>query len=63
LTFDRKGVELVVIYWDVGVLGVFEAPPLIVTLDRLSRDLVNQLLAQAVAGLLVDLSEGHLLSR
>ena len=45
LTLDRKGVEFVVIYGNVGVLGVFVAPSLIVTLDRLSRDLVNQLLA------------------
>jgi hypothetical protein len=54
---DRKGVEFIVVHRDVGVLGVFVAPALILALDRLSRDLVDQLLAQTVAGLLVDLAE------
>ena len=60
---DRKGVEFVVIHRDVGVLGVFVAAALILALDRLAGDLVDQLLAQAVAGLLVDLAERDTLGR
>ena len=63
LALDRKGLQLFVIHWDVGVLGVFVAAALGLALDRLSRDIVDQLLAQAVAGLLVDLAERDPLGR
>jgi hypothetical protein len=41
LALDRNGVELVVIYRDVGVLGVFVAPAPGLALNRLARDLVD----------------------
>ena len=63
LALDRKGVEFVVVHRDVGVLGVFVAAALVVALDRLAGDLVDQLLAQAVACLLVDLAERDTLGR
>ena len=57
VALDRKGVEFVVLDQDIGVLGVLVAAALILALDRFARDLVDQLLAQPVAGLLVDLAE------
>jgi hypothetical protein len=63
LALDREGVELVVIHRDVGVLGVFVAAALGLALDRLTSDFVDQLLSEAVAGLLVDLAERDTLGR
>ena len=60
---DRDGVEFVVIHRDVGVLGVLVAAALVLGLDRLARDLVDQLLPQSIAGLLVDLTKRHPLGR
>ena len=57
VALDRNGVEFVIVDRDVGVLRVLVAATLIVGLDRLARDLVNQLLPQPVAGLLVDLAK------
>jgi hypothetical protein len=54
---DRKGIEFVVIHQDVGVFRVFVAPALVFTLDRFPGDLIDQLLAQSVAGLLIDLAK------
>jgi hypothetical protein len=63
VALDRNGIEFVVVHRDVGVLGVLVAAALIGALDRLARDLVDQLLAQPVAGLLVDLAERDPLGR
>ena len=51
------------IHRGVDVLGVFVAPTLIVALDRFAGYFVDQLVAQAVACLLVDLAERHSLGR
>ena len=63
VALDRDGVEFVVVHRDVGVLGVLVAAALIVGLDRLARDVVDQLLPQPIAGLLVDLAERDPLGR
>jgi hypothetical protein len=39
------------------------AKAFVLTLDGLARDLVDQLLAQPIAGLLVDLAKRHTLGR
>ena len=54
---DRKGVEFGVVDRDVGILRVLVAPALVLALDHLAGDLVDQLLAQSVAGLRIDLAE------
>jgi len=63
VALDRNGVEFVVIHRDVGVLGVLVAAPLVGAFYGLARDLVDQLLPQPVAGLLVDLAERDPLGR
>ena len=60
---DRNGVEFIIVHRDVGVLRVLVAAPLVFTFNGLARDLVDQLLAQTVAGLLVDLAERDPLGR
>jgi hypothetical protein len=57
MTFERNSVEFVIIYRDKGVLRVLVSVPLVGAFDGLSRDLVDQLLPQPVAGLLVDLAK------
>jgi hypothetical protein len=63
VALDCDGVELVIIHGDVSVLRVFVAAALVRALDWLARDLVDQLLSQPVAGLLVDLAERYPLGR
>ena len=63
VALDRNGVEFIIVHRDVGVLRVLVAAAFILALDRLARDLVDQLLPQAVAGLLVDLAERYPLGR
>ena len=60
---DRDGVELFVLDLQVDALVDFVAPALVIGVDRVARRFVDQLLAQAIAGLLVDLAEGHPLAR
>jgi hypothetical protein len=59
VALDRNGVELVVFERDVGVLSVLEAATFIGALNGLARDLVDQLLAQPVAGPFVDLPKRY----
>ena len=61
VALDRDRVDLLVRDLDIGALGVFVAAPLVGSLNRLARHLVDELLAQPVAGLLVDLAEGDAL--
>ena len=63
VALDRNGIEFVVFDRDVGVLGVLVAATLIGALNGLAGDFVDQLLAQPVAGLLVDLPKRYPLSR
>ena len=63
VTLDSNGVELVVVHKDVGVFRVLVAAAFVLVADRLARDLVDKLLAEAVAGLLVDLPKRDTLSR
>ena len=63
VALDRDGVKLVILYGDVSVLRVLVAAPLVLIADWLSCNLVDELLAQAVAGLLVDLAERYPLGR
>ena len=51
--------DLFVLDLDVDVLVDLVAADLVGRLDRLARHVVDQLLAQAIAGLLVDLPERH----
>src|SRR6185437_6575926 len=60
---DRDRVELLVLDLQVDALVDLVAPPLVVGIDRLPRLVVDQLLAEAVAGLLVDLPESDPLAR
>ena len=55
---DRDGVKLFVLDAQINALVDLVTPPLVGGLDRLARLFVDQLLAQAVAGSLVDLPEG-----
>jgi hypothetical protein len=57
VAFDRNGVDLIVLDENVLVLGDLVAAALLAGLDRLARDIVDELLAQPVAGLAVDLPE------
>jgi hypothetical protein len=57
------GFELVVVDFDVHALVDFVAPALVLGFDRLARPFVDQLLAQTVAGLLVDLPKRDALGR
>ena len=50
VALDRDGLELVVVDLDIGAFGVFVAATLVFGLHRLAGDLVDQLLAQPVAG-------------
>ena len=59
VALDRDGIEFVVVDRDVGVLRVLVAATLIGAFDRLARDLVDQLLPQPIAGLLVDLPKRY----
>src|SRR5271155_2434513 len=52
VALDRNGIEFIIVHRNVGVLGILVAAALFVGLDWLTRDLVDQLLAQSVAGLL-----------
>ena len=61
LDFDR--LELVVLDHEVRALGIFEAPALVRGLDGLAGFVVDQLLAQTIAGFLVDLAKRHALAR
>ena len=54
---DRNSVEFVIVHRNVCVLCVLVAAALILALDRFAGDLVDQLLAQAVASLLGDLAK------
>jgi len=57
VALDRDRVELLVLDLDEGALGVFVAAALVGGVHRLARHLVDELLAQPVAGDLVDLAE------
>src|SRR6516225_2450586 len=61
LHLDR--LELVIVDLDEDTLVDFVAPALVLGRDRLARLLIHQLLAQAVAGLLVDLPKRDALGR
>ena len=63
VAFDRNGVDLIVLDENVLVLGDLVAAALLAGLDRLARDIVDELLAQPVAGLAVDLAERDTLAR
>jgi hypothetical protein len=56
-------VEFLIFNQDEGVLRDLIAATLILGFDRLPRYVVNKLLAEAVAGRLVDLAERHPLAR
>ena len=60
---DRDRFELFVLDAKVDALLDFVAPPFIVRIDRLARFFVDQLLAKAIACLLVDLPKGDSLTR
>jgi hypothetical protein len=53
----RDGVEFSIVYGDVGVLRVLVAAALVWTIDYFAGDVIDQLLAQPIAGFLVDLAE------
>jgi hypothetical protein len=54
---DGNSVEFVIIDEDVGALRVFVAATLVLALDRITGHLVDKLLPQPIAGLLIDLPE------
>jgi hypothetical protein len=58
---DRDGVDLFVFDLQVDALVDFVPAPLVAGIDRLAGLLVDQLLAEAVAGLFIDLAEGDTL--
>jgi hypothetical protein len=58
---DRDGVDLFVFDLQVDALVDFVPAPLVAGIDRLAGLLVDQLLAEAVPGLLIDLAEGDTL--
>src|SRR5439155_23693091 len=58
-----NGFEFVGLDLDVDALVDFVTPALILGLDRLARLFVDQLLTQAIAGLLVDLPKRDALGR
>ena len=60
---NRNGVDLIVLDTQVSALPDLIAAPLIVGIDRITGLFVDQLLAEAVAGFLVDLPEGDALGR
>ena len=60
---DRNGVEFIIVHRDVSVPRVFVAAAFVRAIDRLACNLIDELLAQAVAGLLVDLAERYPLGR
>jgi hypothetical protein len=49
VALDGDGVEFLVIDWDVSAFRILVAAALVRALDRLARDLIDQLLAQPVA--------------
>ena len=57
IALDCDSVEFIIIHWDISVFRVLVSAPLVEALDRLARDLVDQLLPQPIAGFLVDLSK------
>src|SRR6185437_1703273 len=56
---DRNRVYLFVRYGEVDVLCNLKAAALVGRFDDLFRDIVDELLAQPIAGLEIDLSEGR----
>ena len=60
---DRDCVKLLVLDAQVDPLVDFVAPPLVVRVDRLARLFVDELLAKAIARLLVDLPKRDALAR
>ena len=63
LALDLQGLDLVVLDLDVDALVDLVAAPLVGGVHRLARLLIDQLLAQAIAGFLVDLAERDALGR
>ena len=61
--FQGEVVKLLVLHRHVFVLADLIAPPLVPGLDHLAGDGIDQLLLQAVPGLLADLTEAHPLAR
>ena len=61
--FYRDGVDLFVLDLQVDAFIDFVATPFVVGIDGVARALVNQLLAEAIAGFLVDLPKGDALAR
>ena len=57
LHLDR--LDLLVLDQEIGVLRIFVSAALVGRLDRLAGDVVDELLAQPIAGLLVELAERH----
>ncbi len=63
VALDLDRFELGIVDQDVLALGVFVALALVLGLDRLAGDLVDELLAQPIASLLVDLPESDPFAR
>ena len=63
VALDLDRVEFVILDHEVRALRVFVAAPLVRRLDGLARFVVDQLLAETIAGFLVDLAKGHALAR
>jgi hypothetical protein len=53
VALDRYRVQLLIFDLDVGILRILVAPAFVLTLNRLSRDLIHKLLPQPVASLFV----------
>jgi hypothetical protein len=60
LHLDR--LDLLVLDQEICVLRIFVSAALVRRLNRLAGDIVDELLAQPIAGLLVDLPERHALA-
>jgi hypothetical protein len=63
IALDRDRVEVFILDHQISVFGVFVAAALVRALDGVARHLIDELLTNAIAGLLVDLPEGDPLAR
>ena len=63
VAFDLDRFDLLVLDHEIFVFRIFVTAALVLRLDRLARHLVDELLAKAIAGLLVDLTEGDAIAR
>ena len=59
VALDLDRLDLLVLDQEIGVLRIFVSAALVGRLDRLAGDVVDELLAQPIAGLLVELAERH----